>query len=254
MYLDPQDLARFNEFVLLDKVRRAPDGKRQTRPMTGFWMERPGVVRGMRKSDQRLRQSVCIWSRIKIGGDTVKEACLNIAQMLDKDSFDEIEVIRVAYYECKPEKYVSQFVSQFLGWRNWTICADATTIELSLTDYAEDYGELRCARLRTLIQAIRNSPEQRQRNREWLLEPSLPLRGRIETGYWKLPHDWLDLATDLWALGRAHSQIGDLIEAEDFVTQAQTLWREHGMELSHLQELALPELEQELAQLRDMKA
>jgi hypothetical protein len=80
--LNQDDLTYFVAFVLLDEARRTPSGKRQTKPMKGFWMSRQGKWRAMRESDRRIRWCVCIEALRNVRQMSVEKAAAEVAEML----------------------------------------------------------------------------------------------------------------------------------------------------------------------------
>jgi len=91
-------------------------------------------------------------------------------------------------------------------------------------------------------------PEQRDRNREWLLSGGAPARARIKPGYYA-ETDWQFLATDFWTLGLLHASIGETSEARSLLEQALGIWKTQGSRLAHVQAEAIPQLEKLLADL-----
>ncbi|MBZ5636950.1 MAG: tetratricopeptide repeat-containing protein [Acidobacteriia bacterium] len=251
MRFDQDDLPYFVPFVLLDEATRSPSGKRQTMPMKGFWMERPGTT-GMRESDGRLRRNVCIDALREFGGKPVDKAASEVATILGRRTAACVSRIRVDYYQRRPERAVRDiFFSQFLSWREWVFESSEERLEFILRSYGQEFGQNRLRRLSELMEKIRRDPEQKARNRRRLLEPGELQRARIDSNYFDPGIDWQFLATDLWTLGRLYARIGEMVEAETLLERALEIWKTHGHHLPHVQTEAIPALEHEITKLSE---
>ena len=247
--LNQHDLPHFVAFVLLDEASRVRSGKRQSGMMKGYWMA--GQMKGgLRLSDRRFRDSVCMEALRSVGEMPVAKAAAYVASVLGKRGAAEVDVLRVAYYECRPGRLSwNLFFPQFLHWRAWVFQSGQGVLDRMLEDYGRRFGALRRQSLAELIERLRSDRVQRARNRCWLLEPGQEERMRIESNHWDAETEWEMLATDLWSLGRLHARIGDLGEAKALLARALELWKTHGHEVAHVQEQAIPALEAEIAQL-----
>jgi hypothetical protein len=248
---DKDDLPYFVPFVLLDEIIRISSGKRQTMPRNGFWMSRTGKT-GMRGSDGRLRRNVCIDALREIGGKSVDKAASEVATTMGRRTASWVSRIRVDYYQRRPERAVrNMFFSQFISWREWVVESSEETLEFILGFYGREFGQNRRRRLTALIEKIRQDPEQKARNRRWLLEPCEAQRARIDSNYWDPGIDCQSLATDLWTLGRLHARIGEVVEAEALLKRALEIWKTHGHQLPHVRTEAIPALEYEITKLSE---
>jgi hypothetical protein len=253
MALESDDLEYYIAFVLLDEARRPASGKRQTAPLKGEWMSCGGET-GMRLSDRRFRRAVCIEARRSVAGLSVDKAAAEVAEVLGESRAEQVNVIRVGYYEWKRRHAVTgeEFLYQFLHWRAWVFESDEETIQVCLKAYPRHLGQPARDSLAELISRLRNDPQQRLRNRAWLLEPGQPARNRIDSNYWNPDKAWQQLATDLWMLGRRHAGIGDEGEARILLSRALDVWQTHGHKLVWLQEQAIPILQAEIDNLQEL--
>lgn len=249
MILNPDDLPYFLAFVLLDETRRSASGKRQTAPLEGMWMSRQGAT-GMRLSDRRFRCAVCIEALRSVGGLSVDKAAAEVAALLGQRNAGQVNVIRVAYYECRRLHAPSwdALFYQFLHWRAWVFESDEETFQIVLQTYPLHLGSLAQRSLATWIARLRNDPQQMLRNRSWMLEPGEPARSRIESNYWNPENNWQQFATDLWTLGRLHAGIGESDEARILLGRALEVWQTRGHKLAEVQKEAIRMLEAEIAQ------
>jgi len=205
----------------------------------------------MRESDGRLRRNVCIEVLRAIGGKPVDKAAAEVATLLlGRQTVGSVSRIRVDYYQRRPGcGDVDFFFSQFLNWRAWVFESSKERLAFIRRSYGMELGQAHRRKLSKLIQAIRRDPEQRARNRSWLLEPGEPQRSRIESHHWDPSIDWQFLATDLWTLGRLHAEIHELAKARALLERALNLWKTPGHHVAHRQVEALPALEFEIARL-----
>jgi hypothetical protein len=247
--LNQDDLPYFVDYVLLDEAWRTPSGKRQTKPMKGFWMLGQGKL-SLRQSDSRVRRSACIEAFKRVERMSVGRAAAHVASALGRRSAAAVEVMRVAYYECASGRHQwRSFFDQFLFWRKWVLKSNQETLRSVLNDYGREFGQSRRQRLAGLFDRIRRDPVQGVRNREWRVEPGRSQRARIEFNYWNPESDWQHLATDLWFLGRLHAEIGETGEAKALLERALHVWKTHGHKLAHVQAEAIPHLDAEIARL-----
>ena len=249
MELTLDDLPYFVAFVLLDEARRLPSGKRQRQPMKGVWMA--GQMKaGLRLSDRRFRQSVCIQALRAIGGKSVTEAAAYVAAVAGKTTAAEVTVLRVGYYECRPGLLSwNLFRTQFLHWRAWVFASDEALLKRTLDDYGRRFDQRRVQSLADLTNRLRRDPVQRTRNRCFLLEPGEAARTRLESNHWDPESDWQMLATDVWTLARLHASIGEGDEARALLNRALTIWKTHGHELADVQAEAISALDREIGRL-----
>lgn len=249
MELNQDDLHYFVAFVLLDEASRARSGKRQRGLMKGYWMA--GQMKaGLRLSDRRFRDSVCIEALRTVGAMPVAKAAAHVAAVLGKPRAAEVDVLRVAYYECLPAPLSwNLFFPQFLHWRAWVFQSGQELLNRMLEDYGRRFGRVHRRSLAKWIERLQSDRVQRARNRSWLLEPGQEERTRIESNHWDPETEWQMLATDLWSLGRLHARIGEHGEAKALLDRALDIWKAHGHELAHVQVQAIPALEAEIAQL-----
>jgi hypothetical protein len=71
--------------------------------MNGFWMS--GQLKaGTRLSEGRLRRNVCIASLRRVGGMSVDKAAAHVATFLGRQRAGQVNVLRVAYYESRPDR------------------------------------------------------------------------------------------------------------------------------------------------------
>jgi len=105
MELHQDDLPYFLAYVLLDDAHRTPSGKRQIKPMKGFWMSRQGKWSAIRESDRRIRWCVGIEARKSVGKMSVEKAAAEVARVQGRSTASEVAVIRVAYYQCRLGRY-----------------------------------------------------------------------------------------------------------------------------------------------------
>ena len=249
MVLNKEDLPYFLAFVLQDEASRVPSGKRQTQPMRGFWMSRGGKV-SMRKSDSRLRSSVCIEALRTIEQLSVEKAAAKVATELGRRTAAEVAVIRVAYYECRVSPHrLNSFVGQFLLWRDWVLGSDAETLQFLLKLYGKEFGKSARERLARLFDGIRSDAAQLARNRAWHLEAGQPQRDRIDSKHWDPESEWQQLATDLWLLARVHAGVGDIPEAKQLMERALGIWGTDGAVLPDIQAEAIAGLKEEIGRL-----
>jgi hypothetical protein len=216
--------------------------------MKGFWMARQ-VNNGMRESDKRLRRTAMIDAFREIGSMPVNKAASEVATILGKRTAASVSTIRADYYQHRQRASLEFFPYQFFTWRAWVFESSEETLEFFMGVYGREFGLARRRRLSELIEKIRRDPEQKARNRTWLLEPGRRQRTRIESNHWDPVIHWQFLATDLWALGRLHARIGEGVEAKALLERALDIWKTHGHQLPHVQARALIELEQEITQL-----
>jgi len=149
--LDKDDLPYFVPYVLLDEATRAPSGKRQTRPMIGFWMSRSDKI-GMRASDGRLRRSVSIIVLREIGGMAIYKAAAEVATILGRRTTASVSTIRADYYQRRHRHVIPElFWSQFLSWRAWVFESSAEQLAFILRTYGWEFGQVRLRRLSELI-------------------------------------------------------------------------------------------------------
>jgi hypothetical protein len=248
MQLNQDDLLYFVSYVLLDEATRPVSGKRQTRPLDGFWMSRHGKT-GMRLSDGRLRRNSCIDALRTTGGMSISTAAARVGKVLGSTRPTSVNKIRVDYYEHKAVRDPRVFLSQFLSWRAWVLESSEEALRFALSRYGEHFGRPRRERLAKLMEDLRRDRVQVARNREWLLSPGMPARTRIESNHWNPESDWQFLATDLWVLGQLHAKIGETAEARSLLEGALAIWRRHGNKLVHLQLEAIPQLEELISRL-----
>jgi hypothetical protein len=231
MQLGQEDLEYFIAFVLLDEASRLPCGKRQTQPMSGFWMNRQGKL-GIRRSDGRLRRAACIEALTTIGKERVEKAAARVAKTLGGlQTAKHIAVIRVDYYETRrtaPDA-LRLFIPSFVSWRDWVLTADDQTLQFALDRYASAFGRRRRKSLAKLFTAIRNDSIQLDRNRAWILGPAMHLRNQLESREWNLPSELNQKAGKLVELAHLHARAGDVPEATRLLEQALELWRNHGI-------------------------
>jgi hypothetical protein len=250
MDLNRDDLPHFVRFVLLDEASRPPSGKRQTKPMKAFWMERGGKL-NMRGSDQRLRRNICVHALHTIGGRDVFGAAAEVASILNPGTAAQVNGIRVDYHECTGENLdLGFFRSQFFTWRESMFRVKEEALQSILNDYQKTFGKPSRELHANLVGAIKRDPTQKERNRAWLLEPGAQARARIESDYWNPLEHWQHLATDLWELGRLHAAIGETQQAKALLERALKIWKARGIALPHVQAAAIPALEKELAHLK----
>ena len=182
----------------------------------------------------------------------INKAASEVAIVLGMRTAVWVNVIRVDYYQRRPERAVrNMFFSQFISWREWVFESSEERLEFILRFYGRKFGQIRRRRLSELMEKIRRDPEQKARNRRWLLEPGEAPRARIESNYRDPARDWQFLATDLWTLGRLHDRIGEVVEAETLLQRALEIWKTRGHLLPHVQTEAIPALERELTKLSE---
>jgi hypothetical protein len=248
--LNQDDLPYFVAYVLLDEARRNPSGKRQTKPMKGFWMSRVGKWPEIRQSDVRIRWCVCIEALRSVGQVSVEKAAAEVAGLLGRSTAHEVAVIRVAYYECRLGRYqLYSFFEKFLHWRKWVLSSDAETIRRTLDHYGREFGQVRRARLAALFAEVRSDAIQVSRNRDLHLEAGQEQRFRIESNHWDRATEWQQLATDLWVLGRIHARVDDVDEAKALLERALGLWSICGAALPDVQVKAIADLHDEIGRL-----
>ena len=251
MELNPDDLKYFVAYVLLDEAHRTASGKRQIKPMNGFWMSRQGKLQAMRKSDRRIRWCVCIEALRSVGQMPVEKAAAEVAGVLGRSTASEVEVIRVAYYECKLRRdQLNSFFRNFLHWRKWLLASDEETLRITLDHYGRGFGQDLRARLAALFDDVRSDPRQITRNRDWHLETGQGQRTRIDSNHWDQQTEWQKLATDLWILGRVHAGVNDFDEATDLMKRALELWSTYGGVLPGVQVQAIADLKVEIGRLK----
>jgi len=248
MQLDKHDLVYLAPFVLLDEATRASSGKRQTRQMKGFWGARQGD-NGMRGSDKRLRRTAMIHAFREIEGISIDKAASEVGTILGMQTVASVNVIRADYYQHRKRASLDFFPYHFFIWREWVFESSEETLEFFLGIYGREFGQVRRRRLSEVIEKMRRDPEQKARNRTWLLEPGRPKRTRIESNHWDPERDWRFLATDLWMLGRLHARIGERAEAKALLKRALDIWKASGHQLPHVQAEAIPALKREISYL-----
>jgi hypothetical protein len=169
MKLNQIDLSYFVRFVLLDETKRKPS-KRQEMPMGGFWMSRSREP-SMRVSDRRLRRGVCVEAYGRVGGLSISRAAAEVAFILGESSMEDVEVLRVEYYQCQDLKRNSEmFFGQFLSWRNWLLQASKKRLRFNLDLFEQEHDKAAAGELEKLFADVRSNLGQQARNREWLLE------------------------------------------------------------------------------------
>ena len=158
-----EDLEYFVEWMLLGEVERMPSGKRQGQPMAGTWMSY-GLGKGMRGSDLRLRQYLCIQALARIGKYSIEQAAALVAGGAARGSH-YTNVIRVRYCQDKHQQHLPVpgcmdtlgiWFTGYLSWRNWVLYSPEETLQHSMTEYRARYGQARARRLQTLRDIIRN--------------------------------------------------------------------------------------------------
>ena len=227
MELNQQDLQYFVEFVLLDELKRKPAGKRQTRPLVGFWSQTNGK-KGLRKSDRRERINVCIEALRKISGLSVSDAAIEVAKILDETLSNQVDVIRTGYYSCAHADYRNHY-RHFVSWREWVLKANADTIEHSVRAFAKEIGPNRAMKLKSLFDRLRLDPIQAKRQRDWELTGAEGQLQRIREGIWdKYPQAWRPQASDLWSLGDIYQTVGYWRSAKGCYERALAIWQEFG--------------------------
>jgi hypothetical protein len=250
MELNQDDLPYFLAYVLLDDAHRTPSGKRQIKPMKGFWMSRQGKWSAIRESDRRIRWCVGIEALRSVGQMSVEKAAAEVARVLGRSTASEVAVIRVAYYECQVGRYqLNSFFQNFLQWRKWLLASDEETLRVILDLYGKEFREDWRSRMATLFDDVRSDSMQVRRNRDWQLEAGQEQRVRIESGHWDQRTEWQLLATDLWILGRIHAGVNDFDEARGLMERALGLWSIYGAVLPDVQVQAIADLKDEIGRL-----
>ena len=106
------DVSGFIEFVLLDEATRRPS-KKQKNPMRGFWLQRAGQIKGIRRSDRRERIYVCVKTLHTVRGWSIERAAIEVAELLGDSTREQIEVVRNAYYEVQKKPNAA------VAWAYW---------------------------------------------------------------------------------------------------------------------------------------
>ena len=247
MELNQDDLPYFVDYVLLDEAHRRPSGKRQIKPMSGFWMSRQGNWSAIRESDRRMRWCVAIEALKNVGQMPVEKAAVEVARVQGRSTAREVAVIRVAYYECRLGRYqLNSFFQNFLHWRKWLLASDEETLRVILNHYGKEFREVWRSRMARLFDEVRSDPIQARRNRELQLEAGQEQRYRIESKQWDEQTEWQQLATDLWILGQIHAGVSDFDEARRLLERALGLWSIYGAVLPHVQVQAIADLKEEI--------
>lgn len=185
---------------------------------------------------------------------SVDRAAVEVAIALGRATAAEVDVIRVAYYECANGRHeLDRFFDQFLFWRDWVLNSNEDTLGGALDDYGNKLGQPRRQRLDSLLKSIRCDPRQALRNREWHLERGQSEKARIESNHWDPVSDWYWLATDLWVLGRLHAGVGDVAVPTALLERALHLWKTCGTLLLEEQAEAINTLQREIALLAAAK-
>ena len=152
------DVSGFIEFVLLDEATRSPSRK-QKNPMRGFWLQRSGQIRGIRRSDRRERIYVCVKTLHTVREWPIERAAIEVAELLGGSTRKQIEVVRNAYYEVekKPNAAVAwaYWPDAFYNWRGWVLSTDEWTLQQVLRLYQERFGLSRRDRLEALLAQLR---------------------------------------------------------------------------------------------------
>lgn len=250
MELTKADLPYFAAFVLLDEAWRFPSGKRQTERMKGFWLA--GQIRpGMRLSDRRFRNGVCIEAFRLVGGMSVSKAAAQVAAYrVGEGSAARVEVLRTAYYDTSPgELNWDFFFGQFLFWRDWALHLTDDALQRSLEMYRRSFGKARQLKLAEYITRLRQDPEQTVRHQNWLREGAQLAKDRVESNRWDPEQDWQMLATDCWLAAGRHVQIEEIGEAKALLERALSIWQTQGHKLPHVQVRAVADLQNQLALL-----
>ena len=135
MLVSQCDLPYLIRFVESDEAIRFPSGKRQGKPLSGFWMCWPGRT-GMRESDGRLRRAFCITAVKQTVGLSVSRAIRRFAQTLGrKVTPTQLNRLRSDYYQLRTTIDRAYFVfgSQFLSWRAWVFESSEDRLQLRLS-------------------------------------------------------------------------------------------------------------------------
>ena len=152
------DVSGFIEFVLLDEATRRPS-KKQKNPMRGFWLQRSGQIKGIRRSDRRERIYVCIEMLHTVRGWSIERAAIEVAELLGETTRRQIEVVRNAYYEVQktPNAAITlaYWPNAFYDWRRWVLSTDEWTLQQVLKLYQERFGATRRDRLKALFAQLR---------------------------------------------------------------------------------------------------
>jgi len=227
MPLNAEELPYFVRFVLLDEAWRQPSGKRQTKPLTGFWTQRSGSV-GLRGSDMRQRQKLCMTALRRVGGLSPGDAAIEVGEIQNLTA-SQIETVRTSFHQGAPvDDGYSGFYRQFLHWREWVLKSPIATLNVALKRYGQLYGPLKQQRLAKLVRELRKNARQGALHRDWVLTAAEDGLERIRTRY-SLPNHWFLLASDLWHVGRVHATAKHP-DARGYFERALQIWQTYGTE------------------------
>ena len=226
MALNSDELFYFNRFVLWDEAWREPSGKRQTKPLVGFWMQRSGSMK-LRLSDLRLRQKVCMTALCRVDALSQSSAAAEVAHLLGLGNSSES--IRTAFHEGDAiDAGYNGFYLRFLQWREWVLASPKATLERALKDFGKRSGIVERRRLGGLIRQLRQDARQLALHRTWVLSAAEDSLERIRS-FHKLPSGWFLFANDLWHVGSVYA-LAHHPEARDYFERALELWSTYGSE------------------------
>ena len=227
MPLHAEELPYFVGFVLLDEALRQPSGKRQTKPLVGFWSQRSGPI-GLRLSDMRQRHKVCMTALQRVGGRTPGDAASEVVEIQNLKA-SRIDSVRTSFHDGPAvDDGYGGFYRDFLHWREWVLNSPAATLRVALQHYGKAYGRHRQQRLTKLVRELRQDTDQAKLHRSWMLTAAEDSLERIRSVH-KLPTGWFLYASDLWHAGNVYAA-AQHPDARGYFERALEIWETHGCE------------------------